>query len=139
MQPSLLILADYATVDQSGKLVAAGIFHQINAHKFPFVHLNMFLLLEFSVSRSEADRKFKLTVHLMDEDGRTILEVTADAQTPPSQTGKWLRTYLGTVFQFANVAFEKPGTYQFSVLIDGDEKATLPLEVMEIQPTPSQD
>jgi hypothetical protein len=68
---------------------------------------------------------------LIDEDATTeVLHLTLDAEVPSREDGQ--RVQLNFIVQLPNLLFQKPGIYQFSVLVDNDEKAVLPIDVKQV-------
>ena len=132
MDVSFLQVADYASMSQDGKLSIMGIFSQINVPAFPAAHPQMFVVVQFSVPPGEYGRKFKLTVKLIDEDGQEVLSTpTLDQEAP---RGQGLSVYANVILRLINVVFQKPGTYEFSAMVDGDTKGSMPLAVLQMGP-----
>ncbi len=131
MELPVLLLADYANIAQGGKLNVMGIFSQIYAAGFPARHPAMQLVMHLSVSPAEYNTTRKLTVKLLDEDGKALLNWTEDIPIPEQEPGR--RLQIGQILQLNDIVFPHPGTYQFSVLVDLDEKGTYPLYVLPIE------
>ena len=133
MEVPILLTADYANVTDNGKLNVMGIFTNVNAPMFPTLHPQMYLIAQLSGGRAEYDRKFKLEIKLLNEDATVeIITRTADAQLPHGENGQ--RVNLNIILGLANIVFPAPGTYEFSILVDNDVKATLPLDVISTAP-----
>lgn len=130
MELTFLQVADYASMSQDGKLSIMGIFSQINVPTFPAAHPQMFVVVQFSVPPSEYSRQFKLTVKLIDEDGQEVLGTPVLDQVAPRGMG--LSVYANVILRLVGVVFPKSGTYEFSVLVDGDTKGSLPLAVLQM-------
>jgi hypothetical protein len=64
-----------------------------------------------------------------DEDSNEELLRIDQQVTVPSAPRAGMRSTLNIVRGIAGLGFQKPGTYQFSVLVDGREEATIPLHV----------
>jgi len=111
-----------------------GIFTQINSVNFPTIHPQMYLVAQLTASPAEYGRKFKINVKLLDEDAiHEVINFTTEGEVPSSQDGK--PATINFVASFVNVIFEKAGRYQFSLLINDDEKATYSLEANLISPS----
>lgn len=115
MQVDVALLADYAAVTVDKKLVAAGIFGAIFGSQLPVVHSRMYLALQLRVLGGEED-EHKVTVRLVDPDGKTLLElggplkiqrhdVSADATMP-------------LIIDLAAVKFDKWGPHSFDIFIN---------------------
>ena len=131
MELTFLQVADYASMSQDGKLSIMGMFSQINVPSFPAGHPQMFVVVQFSVPPAEYGRQFKLTVKLIDEDGQENLSTPVLDQVAPRGVGS--SVYANVILRLVGVVFPKPGTYEFSVLVDGDTKGSLPLTVLQIE------
>lgn len=131
MEATLLLAADYANETRNGKLNVMGIFTDINAPTFPALHPQMYLITQLSANPAEYGRAFKFAIKLIDEDATTeVLHLTLDAEVPSREDGQ--RVQLNFIVQLPNLLFQKPGIYQFSVLVDNDEKAVLPIDVKQV-------
>ncbi len=140
MQVPLALLADYANVSAEGKLNLMGAFDVINARRFPAVHAQMHLVFRIEANPAEAGSTKKLEIKFMAEDGQMLLSLEAELRLEakgPVPLGEMLRS--NHIIGLQAVRFEKPGSYQFAILINGDVKATVPLKLQTIQsssPTP---
>ncbi len=127
----LLLLADYANVTADDKLNVMGIFTYIRSVNFPAVHPQMYLVAQLSASSAEYGRKFKFEIKLLDADAtKSIVDFYDNAEVPTRNDGQ--PVVMNYVIGLVNIIFEKPGSYQFSLLIDDDEKASHSLEVVRI-------
>ena len=124
MQMTIGLLADYANVSQEGKLNIMGVFDRIYAPTFPAVHPEMRLVMRFEFSAAELGRERLLEVRLTDADGRTLSGWSRPLPVPKpdGQT----KAIMNQVLTIQGLAFERPGDYAFSVLIDADEKGSIP-------------
>lgn len=132
MDVKLAVLADYANVTKEGKINILGIFDTINSKVFPFVWHSMQLVMKFEYPRSESDTVKNIVVQLMDEDGKTIFQVAGELKLPKSQ-GNMLAIQMNHFLILNSLRFEKPGNYQFSILVNNDEKASLQLRVLQVK------
>jgi hypothetical protein len=128
MRVTLAALADYANVTVDGKLNIMGIFQEINAPTLPFQLAQMFLVVSFSASPSEAPAQKQLNVKLLAEDGAEV--VSTQQSLPVQQPNRpGARIITNAVIGFGGLLFARPGDYAFSILVDGDEKESVPLRV----------
>ena len=66
----------------------------------------------------------------MDDDGTVeLLSFTRDVEVKPPKPGR--RYTIDGILRVNAIVFPSPGTYQVSVLVDGDEKGSAPLYVMQ--------
>jgi len=132
MDVTLAVLADYANVTKEGKTNILGIFDIMYSKTFPFVWNTMQLVIRFKAPRSEANTTKSVLVKLLDADGKQILEIGGQFTLgKPNNNAMNIQTNQFLVLN--NLKFEKPGDYVFSVLVNGDEKSTVPLKVVKIK------
>ena len=135
MEIKLAALADSANVSREGKLNLLGIFNAINATAFPSVHLSAQLVLNLEASNAEVGRSKKLEIEFRDADGNKQGSIAATFIVSKGQAGYPIR--MNHIFHVPPMKFEKPGDYVFHVLINGEEKATVPLQVISTPPARS--
>src|SRR3990170_6129407 len=128
MEVTLAVVADGASRDETGKLNIYGIFDQVYSDKFPFQYPLMFLAVRFSANPSEFGRRKEIEVSLVDPDGRVLGGGKAKGDVPKPEGGT--RANVEILLRMENVPFPKPGPYHFSVLIGGEEKARIPVDVV---------
>ena len=134
MDVTLALLADYANVTREGKLNVMGIFSDINAPIFPWVHPQMQLVLDLEAGAAEWDTQKKVEIKLLDEDANTILAIGADVKVPRGQPGR--RVHVNSILTLGNIKFNKSGDYEFAILIGGETKKEIPLRVNQVSPPP---
>ena len=133
MQVSLAVLADCANITQDGKINVMGIFGEINPPGLPAVLPTMFLIIGFVASPAEVGTEKSLQIVLLDEDGTRRLQLQNNAVVPqPSRAGG--NATLVSIIGLNNTVFERAGDYQFSILVNGEEKTTIPLRVNAVLP-----
>ena len=134
MQLLTILAADYANVAEGGKLNVMGIFTQIFAPTFPAMHPSMFLVIKLGPDFPEYGQERQLTITLVDDDGvLEIAKVTGDIQVPMPVGGQ--KPEINLTINLQALVFPKPGTYQFTVLIDKDFKGSLPIRVNQLNTT----
>ncbi len=132
MDVTLAALADSANVSQEGKLNILGEFNQINASTLPALHPAMSLVLRLEAGPVEYGQEKQLEIKLLDADGNSVLDVgTAKVRVPNAGPGK--RARIVTVLNIQNTVLPSYGDYAFVVLVNGDEKATVPLELVLLE------
>jgi len=132
MEATLALLADGANVERGGKLNLLGVFDQVYADKFPYFHPEMYVVVRLTAGPAEFGRKKSFEISLLDPDGKLIGTMKGKGEVP--QPANATRASLEIVMRLVNVPFEKSGHYAVSVLVGGDEKASIPLEVIERKP-----
>ena len=129
----LLLIADYANITADGKLNVMGIFNRINSKAFPAVHAEMYLVAKLSASPSEYGTKRKFVVKLIDEDGNLIVKVLdSEVEVPHAKGGRIAE--IRQILRLNGLVFPHPGAYQFSFLVDDDDKGSQTIQVMQTPP-----
>jgi hypothetical protein len=125
------VVADYALVDQSGKLSVLGIFQHIWVQQFPAMHPRLHLVLRLKGKRTEVG-EHAVQIRLVDEQGAESLGGSGNvtfAEPPAGIT----EIEAGAILVF-DVPFPHAGTYRFEITIDGEEKAAVPVTVSQLPP-----
>src|SRR6266513_2346282 len=108
------VIADYALVDQAGKLSVLGIFQHIWVQQFPAMHPRLHLVLRLKGKRTEVG-EHAVQIRLQDEQ-ETEIEA-------------------GAILVF-DVPFPHPGPYRFVITIDGETQASVPVTVSQVPQAP---
>ena len=128
MDVSLALLCDSANITSDGKLNILGQFDTISAATFPTVLPLMHLALRFSAVPADAAEERSLAVRLVNADDHPIGQVSGLLSIPEcSGIGELLA--LQTIVPLPNVTLPEPGRYALEVLIDGDRKRSIGLDV----------
>ena len=116
MHIDFAVLADYALIDQHGKLSGLGMFQNVWVPRFPAVHLRTHLVLRVRGLRTEIG-SHKITIRFVDEHGAEHLggEGTVEFGEPPAGV---TQLEAGAVLVF-DVPLPHPGSYWFDIAIDG--------------------
>jgi hypothetical protein len=73
-----------------------------------------------------------ITTKLINADAtETLMEFSQPITVPTATSGR--RAEITSILRLRDITFKDPGTYQFSVLVDNDEKGTLAIEVNKIE------
>lgn len=119
MKLDLLLIADMANVDASGKFNIVGEFNMIRATSIPTQPINMVLVTRLVAAASEAT-EHEISVHLVDEDGQPVAKLEGAhatfARAIPGTSGDQRAQF---VLGLNNIRFPKLGTFAFHVLVDG--------------------
>jgi hypothetical protein len=123
------VVADYALVDQAGKLSVLGIFQHIWVQQFPAMHPRLHLVLRLKGKRTEVG-EHAVQIRLVDEQDAEILGGAGNvtfAEPPAGIT----EIEAGAVLVF-DVPFPHAGVYRFVITIDGEKQATVPVTVSQL-------
>src|SRR5205823_8694647 len=134
MHLDFAVVADYAIVDQAGKLSVLGIFQHIWVQQFPATPPRLHLVLRLKGKRTEIG-EHQVQIRLLDEQDVEILggngNVTFDE--PPAGVTD---IEAGAILVF-DVPFPHAGPYRFEITIDGEKKTAVPLTVSQMPVPPS--
>ena len=130
MRIEFAVVADYALIDQYGKLSVLGIFQHIWVQQFPAMHPRLHLVLRLKGKRTEVG-EHGVQIRLADENGVEILggNGTVTFAEPPAGVTD---IEAGAILVF-DVPFPHPGPYRFEITVDGEVLATVPISVTQIQ------
>lgn len=128
MEVSLAVICDYASVSQEGKLNIMGVFQEINPPVLPFAFPMMYLVVEMEAGIAEADTQKHIQILLIDQDGNQMLDFQGDVTVPPIAAPGG-RAYTNINAGLNGLNFEAAGNYAFHILVNGEEKRTVPLKV----------
>ena len=131
MHLDFAVVADYALVDQSGKLSVLGIFQHIWVQQFPAMHPRLHLVLRLKGKRTEVG-EHAVQIRLLDEQGSESLGGSGNvtfAEPPAGVT----EIEAGAILVF-DVPFARAGVYRFEITIDGQQKAAVPVTVSQLPP-----
>jgi hypothetical protein len=123
------VVADYALVDQAGKISVLGIFQHIWVPQFPAMHPRMHLVLRLKGKRTEVG-EHEVRIRLADEAHHEILggNGTVTFAEPPAGV---MDIEAGAILVF-DVPFPHPGVYRFEITVDNDVKADVPITVSQL-------
>lgn len=132
MEKLILLVADYANVDQGGKLNVLGAFGRIYAHNFPAAHQSMHLVVKLGADFGDFGQQKGLNVRFRDADGKILLALPTipfliDPKNMPIPEANF-------IIQVHNLILPAPGQYDFEVLVDDEEIGILPIAVEQVPP-----
>ncbi|HEU4700360.1 MAG TPA: hypothetical protein VFS40_14345 [Gemmatimonadales bacterium] len=118
------MLADYALIDQQGKLSVLGIFQHVWAHGFPSVHPRTHLVLRVRGRRTEIGTH-TIRIRFVDEAGTELIggEGTVQFGEPPAGIVD-VEAIAVLVF---DIPLPQPGHYAFEIGLDRDAVVRVPL------------
>lgn len=133
MQVDFAVIADYALIDQHGKLSVLGIFQHVWVERFPAVHPRTHLVLRVRGRRNQVG-SHPVRIRFVDEQGQELMGgegAIAFAEPPPGVT----EMEAGAVLVF-DVPLPHPGGYAFEIALDGQPAARVPMSVSQLAPPP---
>jgi len=131
MHLDFAVVADYALVDQNGKISVLGIFQHIWVQQFPAMHPRLHLVLRLKGKRTEVG-EHGVRIRLLDEGDVEILggNGSVNFAEPPAGVTE---IEAGAILVF-DVPFPHPGTYRFEITLDGERAAQVPITVTQMPP-----
>lgn len=128
MEARICLAADFANVDQAGKLNVLGAFNRIILSEFPGVHRLMYLVIRLALELGEFDQERMLRIVLFDEDGDEKWS-TPDMpfKIPKPQGGR--TADFNAIVEVRDMEYQKPGRYEFRVFVNSDHKGVIPIDV----------
>jgi len=131
MEAVLFTTAEYASISQDGKLSIGGIFDSIQAETFPANSPRMFLVAQFRAQPEAFETAFEMRFQLFNEDGEQMIDISGAGEVP---TGDYhLSVLMNQVVTLNNVSFQEPGHYTFTAELDGEQVASIPFRVVQMQ------
>src|SRR5436309_2442981 len=122
MHLDFAVIADYALVDQAGKLSVLGIFQHIWVQQFPAMHPRLHLVLRLKGKRTEVG-EHHVQIRLLDDRDTEILGGNGNvtfAEPPAGVT----EIEAGAILVF-DVPFPHAGAYRFQITVDGEMSAAV--------------
>jgi Family of unknown function (DUF6941) len=129
MHLDFAVVADYALVDQAGKISVLGIFQHIWVQQFPAMHPRLHLVLRLKGRRTEIG-EHAVRIRLVDEEGTEMLGGNGSvtfAEPPAGVT----EIEAAAILVF-DVPFPHPGAYHFEITIDDEQAAAVPVTVSQM-------
>ena len=129
MHLDFAVVADYALVDQSGKMSVLGIFQHIWVQQFPAMHPRLHLVLRLKGKRTEIG-EHAVQIRLVDDAETELLggSGTVNFAEPPAGVTE-IEAAAVLVF---DVPFPHAGQYRFEITVDGERKSTVPITVSQL-------
>jgi hypothetical protein len=125
------VLADYALVDQHGKLSVLGIFQHVWVQSFPAVHPRTHLVIRVRGRRTEVGNH-PVRIRFVDDQGTELVggEGAIQFGEPPAGVTD---IEAGAVLVF-DVPLPRAGVYAFEIVLDGTAAMRVPLTASSLQP-----
>ena len=131
MHLDFAVIADYALVDQAGKLSVLGIFQHVWVQQFPAMHPRLHLVLRLKGKRTEIG-EHQVQIKLLDEEDTEVLggNGAVNFAEPPAGVTD---IEAGAILVF-DVPLPHAGSYRFEITVDGETKAAVPLTASQLPP-----
>lgn len=140
MEVDFAFLADAAEANNGKLYLVGGAFDTLWADAAPIIHPRLSFIMRLVFSPGDIGRRHALEVSIVDEDGRRLarvespLEVGKNPELPPG----W-RQGLLSVLNFANLKFDRFGTYSFELVVDNFSLKSVLLRVAQRPKVPARD
>lgn len=121
MDAVFAVVADGANQTRDGKLNIFGIFDRVAAPAFPAQHSSMALVVKIRATPAERGETLRLTIRLLDEDGKKLVELNGQSVVPDEPN--ILTPSATAILDVRGLPIPHPGTYAFCILVNGEEKA----------------
>jgi hypothetical protein len=128
MKVTLAFACEAAVQVKSGKINAIGILNELYSTEYPFVKPQLSVVTGFEASIAEVGQRKHIQVALHGPDG-TKIAVVDGSYTVKEPTYIGRPKYVYAVWDFLGVEFPTPGDHALYILVEGDEKARIPLYV----------
>jgi len=118
------VVADYALIDQHGKLSVLGIFQHVWVEQFPAMHPRTHLVVRVRGRRTQIG-SHHLRIRFVDEQGQELLggEGTVQFGEPPAGVTE---VEAGAILVF-DVPLPRPGHYAFEITLADNPAVRVPL------------
>jgi hypothetical protein len=137
MKLQFAFLADFALAHPDGKIyVLGGGFDTIYASVLPARHPHLSLVMNFEFAPNETGRTYAIEIRPQDSTGAPFLQVTTIEASPQRNLqGPTSPVTFQSVLNFQGVQLRTAGEHTFSIVVDGQELASVPLRVTKIAAT----
>ncbi len=130
------MLADYALIDQQGKLSVLGLFQHVWVPQFPAVHPRAHLVLRLRGRRTEIGQH-RMRIRFVDDQETTLVEGEGAVHFGEPPAGV-VDVEAGAVLVF-DLPLPRAGTYAFEISLDGGEEYRVPLSAGLLPGAPAPD
>lgn len=132
LQFEFLHVADYALIDQVGKLTVSGIWNVVSAEKFPTLQSPFWVAVGISIGGDDFGKTFKILAEIVNSDGQQVFLHETDFKVERMVSHQDLSLILKTPPFFVTV----PGVIEIRLSIDGDLKKTRTLAYEKVDNGP---
>lgn len=131
MEVKIFLTADYANMDSSGKLNVLGAFTQIQSPNTPLILPNLHVVAQIEFDWSETGNHRIAFVKFYDPDGQELLAIASEFDLPKIAYGKTIQRNI--LLGIQGFPFEKFGTYEFKLFMEGNLITSIQVDVIQIQ------
>ncbi len=124
MNIDFAVLADYALIDQQGKLSVLGIFQNVWVAQFPAVHPRTHLVVRVRGRRTEIG-SHPIRIRFVDDQGNELVGGSGTVQFGEPPAGV-VELEAGAVLVF-DVPLPRAGKYAFEITLDDHQETRVPL------------
>jgi hypothetical protein len=124
------VLADYALIDQQGKLSIIGIFQHVWVSAFPTVNARTHLVLRVKGRRTEIG-SHTIRIRFVDDGGQELLGGEGTVQFGEPVAGV-TELEAGAVLVF-DIPLPRAGQYAFEISLDGQISTRVPLTAAQVE------
>ncbi|HLB77276.1 MAG TPA: hypothetical protein VJO72_09605 [Candidatus Dormibacteraeota bacterium] len=137
MKLQFAFLADFALAHPDGKIyVLGGGFDTIYASVLPARHPHLSLVMNLQFAATETGRTYPIEIHAQDSTGAPFLQVmTIEANPQRNLQAPTSPVTFQSVLNFQGVQLRTAGEHTFTILVDGQELAAVPLRVTKVAAT----
>jgi hypothetical protein len=140
MDIAFAFLANYAEFAQDGRLTMVnGDLETLLSTRFPTQPFNLMLAVKLMFPAAECERDYQFRVEIsnsqMTQAGgqRAPTRIDIPVRPPRNPAAPQQGMTLGFAIQFLGIVFPRDGEYPVRILLDGVEKKTIPLRVINLQ------
>lgn len=132
MHVKVFLIADFANTDNAGKLNILGIFTALYAANFPAIHPQLHIVTKLAFDWAEFGQERELIIKLFDPDAKQMAVISRPFQIPSPKLGQVAE--MNFIVGIRDIAFSQPGSYEFRLFVDKDQKDIQTLEVVQLPP-----
>lgn len=133
MELDFAFLAEAAEVGNGKLHVVGGAFDTVWTRNVPLRYPKISFIMRLLLSASELDRKHKVEIKIMHEDGKVIppsiggeLEIRKNPNLPKG----WKQGFL-SVMNFVDLTFPTFGDFSFELLVNNTTVKSIPLRIAQ--------
>ena len=129
MEVEAFLLCDCAT-DQQGKLNVLGAFDRLYTRKMPAIHPACAVALRLRFSKHE-EGEHMMKINFIDADGNPAGPVL-EKEIPVKVAQDDNSCIRNIILNIHGLRLNNPGEYRFDFALNGEQRASLPLKVIEV-------
>lgn len=123
------ILADSIAPGGAGKTNIIGTFDRMFSKEFPFVYASFSLLIKFDIDHDEENKRHKLKLEFVDQDGHSKRKPFEKNMVFPSSSKGSISNDHQLIINITNFQINEPGQHEFAIYINGRYLYGVPLVV----------